>query len=163
MNICKENSVIKPLPDDSLFMEKETIWRLPLNQEFRTFFANNNGGIPIHDGFVFNQHSYAIVRFLCILRDPNAAGVLGEYDIDVVESEIGERLTDNEDLVGMEVVPIGELFGGDYICLDFRKDINHPEVCIWFHEESDDFDPVTQKVANSFTEFLSMLKEPEED
>ena len=32
-----------------------------------------------------------------------------------------ERLTSNEDLIGCELLPIAELFAGDYLCLDFTK------------------------------------------
>lgn len=81
----------------------------------------------------------------------------GWYDISVVESQIGERLTDNEDLIGIEVLPIAELFVGDYVCLDFRKGIEYPSVCVWSHEESGEFDPITYRIADSFSEFIDML------
>ena len=87
----------------------------------------------------------------------------GCYDILVVTTDIEMCLTEDGDKLGLTIVPIAALFAGELVCLDFRKDMDHPEVCIWFHEESEYLSPSTQKVANSFTEFLSMLKEPEED
>ncbi len=42
-----------------------------------------------------------IVSFLCILENAEHSE-FGFYDIDVVLSQIEERLTDNEDLVGCE-------------------------------------------------------------
>ena len=73
------------------------------------------------------------------------------------KSQIGERLTDNEDLIGVEVLPIAELFAGDYVCLDYRKSKEKPSICVWSHEESEDFAPVTYKVADTFSEFVEML------
>jgi len=57
------------------------------------------------------------------------------------------------------VLPIAELLGGDYLCLDFREDNEAPDVCVWDHEESDDFEPVTYRVAGSFSELAEMLVE----
>ena len=34
----------------------------------------------------------------------------------------------------------------------------NPQICVWDHEESGELDPVTYKVADSFTEFVSSLK-----
>jgi len=58
----------------------------------------------------------------------------------------------------LQLIPVGFLFAGDLLCLDFRKDETKPEMCVWYHEESKDFAPSTEKVANSFTDFLSILK-----
>ena len=85
-------------------------------------------------------------------------GLQGFYDISVVESQIGEMLTDNEDLIGIEVLPIAESSAGDYVCLDYRENENEPCVCVWSNEESDEFAPVTYRAADSFSEFIAMLK-----
>ncbi|MNP80048.1 SMI1 / KNR4 family protein [compost metagenome] len=58
----------------------------------------------------------------------------------------------------MNVVPIAALFSGDYLCLDCRG-TEEPAVVIWYHEESEEFSPVTQKVAPTISEFFEMLKE----
>ncbi len=96
-----------------------------------------------------------IVRFLGIIKDLSIEGA-GWYDIDVVESQIGERLTDNMDLIGIEILPIAELFSGDYLCLDLRD--SKGSVCVWFHEKSEEFRPVIERVADSFEEFLIKLR-----
>ncbi len=82
---------------------------------------------------------------------------IGIYDIAVVLSQIDTRLTDNPDLEGDELIPIASLFAGNYLCFDFTKDGENPSICIWDHEESDKFQPVTYKVADSFSEFIEML------
>lgn len=150
------NTIIQPMPSAELLAERERKWRLVLPTDYKDFIVNYNGGIPNEKSFESNMHGYAIQRFLCILKDvrenPN-----GCYDISVIESQIGERLTDNEDLIGVEVLPFAELFAGDYVCFDYRQDKNNPCVCVWSHEESGDFEPVTYKAANTFSEFVQML------
>jgi hypothetical protein len=153
----QENTIILPMPTVELLEEKEKKWKLMLPLDYRNFLLNYNGGIPNEKSFECNGHNYAVTRFLCILRDFHDTQ-LGWYDISVVESQIGERLTDNEDLIGVEVLPIVELFAGDYVCLDYRESKDNPTVCVWNHEESEDFSPVTYKASNSFTEFIERLK-----
>lgn len=117
----------------------------------------NNGAVPVTNKFILNNYDYVITRFLGILKDHHVED--GIYDIGVVLTMLEERLTSNEDLIGADLLPIAELFAGDYLCLDFRKSRIEPSVCVWYHEESGDFDPVTKKVADSFNEFLGMLME----
>ncbi|WP_203289910.1 SMI1/KNR4 family protein [Metabacillus sp. cB07] len=153
----KHNTIVKPLPTDELIKKHEKFWRLKLPESFLRFIKENNGA-EIDDGtFEYSNRGYAVERFLCMLDDieDNANGI---YDIDVVFTQIGERLTDNEDLLGAEVLPIASIFAGDFVCLDYRADKNNPSVCIWSHEESGEFDPVTYKVADSFSEFLNILE-----
>lgn len=152
----QDNTIIQPIPSAELLAEKERKWRLVLPTDYREFIVSYNGGIPNEKSFECNKHSYAVKRFLCILVNVQESSD-GWYDISVVESQIGERLTDNEDLIGVEVLPIAELFAGDYVCLDYREDRENPCICVWNHEESGDFEPVTYKVANTFSEFVQML------
>ncbi|WP_458122443.1 SMI1/KNR4 family protein [Paenibacillus sp. Z6-24] len=117
-----------------------------------------NGSSPIKDGFTSNNHGYMIDRFLCILK------VTGEqeneyYDIGVVRTQLEERIVVDEDFVGTELLPIAALFAGDFVCLDYRKNVDEPTVCVWNHEESSDLNPVTYEVSNTFEEFLGMLEE----
>lgn len=65
---------------------------------------------------------------------------------------------DIEDLIGVEVLPIAELFAGDYACLDFRENKETPTVCVWSHDNSEELAPVTYKAADSFSEFIDMPK-----
>lgn len=153
----QDNSIIKPTPSAELLAEKERKWRLVLPSDYKNFVMNYNGCIPNETAFECDGHEYAVTRFLCILKSFEESQY-GDYDISVVESEIGERLTDNEDLIGVEVLPIAELFAGDYACLDFRENKDKPTVCVWSHDNSEEFAPVTYKAADSFSEFIDMLK-----
>lgn len=121
------------------------------------FIKNYNAGVPVTNEFEFDNHLYAVERFLGFVKDYKTS-VLSDYDVAVVLSQIDTRLTDNPDLVGDEVIPIAMLFAGDYVCLDFRNNRITPEICIWYHEESEEFFPVTRKIAESFEEFVETLK-----
>lgn len=151
------NTVIQPTPSAEFLVEKERKWRLVLPTDYREFLEKYNGGIPEERSFEIKGNQYAINRFLCVLKNVNESPY-GWYDISVVESQIGERLTDNQDLVGIEVLPIAELYAGDYICLDFRENKDAPFVCLWSHEESGEFSPVTYRIADTFSTFIGMLK-----
>ena len=154
----QDNTIILPKPTEKLLLEQERNWRLKLPDDYKEFVMNYNGGIPEEKSFRCNDHNYEVIRFLCILKNVSNTKE-GWYDISVVESQIGERLTDNGDLIGIEILPVAELFGGDYACLDYRKNKEMPCVCIWSNDESGDFEPVTYKAANTFTDFISLLNQ----
>ena len=156
MQIKIENPIL-PIPNEELLLEEEKMWRVKLPFDYRDFLLNTNGGCPDKKEFRCQNHNYMIESFLCILQNSENREN-GFYDIDVVLSQIEDRLTDNEDLVGCELLPIAELFAGDYLCLDFTKNADNPFLCIWDHEKSDELEPVTYKVADSFSEFITLLE-----
>lgn len=155
MKIEKE-TIIYPLPSDELFERKEKFWRVTLPKDFVDFMKENNGGRPVDGVFVCKNHEYVIDRFLCFLKNPRE-NELGMYDMDVTLSQLEDRLTDNEDLIGADILPIAVLFAGDFVCLDFRKDRKQPNVVVWNHEESGELEPVTYYVASTFSEFITMV------
>lgn len=157
MNI-KEESIIRPLPTLELVTEKEKKWRINLPEEYKEFILQYSGAIPCYKSFSCSEGNYKVERFLCILKDLNE-NEFGWYDISVVESQIGERLTSNEELIGIELLPIAKLLKNDYLCLDFGKSELNPSVCVWSNEESGEFEPVTYWVANNFEDFCNLLKE----
>jgi hypothetical protein len=152
-----QSTIALPLPTDELFMKKEKFWRVKLPKDFVDFLKENNGGRPIDGVFKFNSYEYAIDRFLCLLNTPRDNS-LGIYDIDVTLTQLEDRLTDNEDLIGADILPIAVLFAGDFVCLDFREDRENPIVVVWNHEESAELEPVTYIVASTFSDFISMVK-----
>lgn len=154
--IIQENTIIYPTPSNELLVEKEKKWRLVLPFDYKQFIMQYNGGIPNKKLFKYNKRNYIVTRFLCILTNVQETQY-GWYDISVVESQIGDRLTYNEDLIGIEILPIVQLCAGDYVCLDFRQSKNNPSVCVWSHEESDEYNPITYKITDSFSEFIEML------
>ncbi|ADH05623.1 MULTISPECIES: SMI1/KNR4 family protein [Bacillus] len=145
-------------PNDELIESFEEYCEIKLPNDFIDFLKKYNGSIPITNVFSHEKNELLIERFLCLLEDPEDDDENGWYDIEVVLSDIDTRLTDDEDLTGINIIPFAVLFAGDFLCLDFReKEI--PSVVVWYHEESEELNPVTSEVADNFSEFLSMLKE----
>jgi len=128
----KRDTVVKPLFSEGLIKKHEKFWRLTLLNSFLNFIKENNGVKVEEEAFECNNSCYVIERFLCIVDDIETYSI-GNYDIDVVFSQIGEGLTANEGLLGAELLPIASTFTGDFVCLDFRTDQNTPSVCIWSH------------------------------
>ena len=156
----KEGTIIKPLPSEEDISEEERAWRVNLPTAYKEFIKRYGGGIPIERAFLCKEdnHEYAIDRFLCICPDYET-NKLGMYDIGVTWTQIEDRLSDNPDLIGVDMLPIAVLFAGDFLCLDFKNTKVKPSVCVWSHEESDEDSPVTYYVADSFEEFCKLLTE----
>lgn len=131
--------------------------RLP--DDYLEFLVKYNGAIPVKGSFDCNNHSYFIERFFCLLDNElrDQRDDIGWSEIRVVLTEFEGYLLEDEDMTGTELVPIALLFAGNMVCLDFRKDPNHPSVCVWDYYKSAELSPVTYKAADSFTEFLNML------
>lgn len=153
-----KNGSILPTPSEERIESFEDYCGIELPAEFKDFLRNSNGAIPIINVFSHNGREYLVERFLCLIEEPQSDDVNGWYDIEVILSQIDTRLTDDEDLVGANVIPFASLFAGDFVCLDFRNG-KTPSVLVWFHDESEDFNPVTVEVAKSINEFFNMLKE----
>ena len=154
----QNQSIIYPLPTDALLQEREVAWRVKLPDDYKKFIMRNNGFRPSKNLFSLRNRSFLIERFLCILENTKD-NPLGMYDIDVVMSQLDERLFVHEDILGFELVPIAALFGGDFVCLNYVNETENPSICIWYHEESYDLEPAIEFLANNFTEFLAMLQD----
>ena len=154
----QDQSIIYPLPTDVLLQEREVAWRVKLPDDYKEFIKSENGLIPSKRYFHFGDNEKVIDRFLAILA------ISGEkleevYDIGVVSTQLEGRIVFDEDYVGMQLIPIAALFGGDFVCLNYVKDSENPSICIWYHEESYELEPAVEFVANNFAEFLDMLQD----
>ena len=154
----QDQSIIYPLPTDALLQEREVVWRVKLPDDYKEFIKNENGLIPSKRYFHFRHNEKVIDRFLAILA---ISGEKSEeaYDIGVVSTQLEGRIVFDEDSVGMQLIPIAALFGGDFLCLNYAEEAEHPSICIWYHEESYELEPAIEFVANNFTEFLAMLQD----
>ena len=154
----QDQSIIYPLPTDALLQEREAAWKVRLPEDYQEFIKNENGLIPSKRYFHFGNNEKVIDRFLAILA------ISGEkpeevYDIGVLSTQLEGRIVFDEDYVGMQLIPIAALFGGDFVCLNYVKDSENPSICIWYHEESYELEPAIELVANNFAEFLDMLQD----
>ena len=155
MNI-KANSIIHENVSQRI-RKVEEYSKIKFPDSYVDFIKKYNVGVPINNQFLCNKHFYAIERFLGFINEYKTSP-FGNFDIAVVLSQIDTRLTDNPNLIGDELIPIASLFAGDYVCLDYRKSKKNSSICVWNHEESEDFAPVTYPVANNFSEFIEMLE-----
>lgn len=152
----KEQTIISPMPTDALLHEREVAWRVKLPDDYKEFIKKENGIIPSKRYFHSGNNEKVIDRFLAILA------ISGEkteeaYDIGVVSTQLEGRIVFDEDNVGMQLIPIAALYGGDFLCLNYVEDPDNPNICIWYHEESYELEPAIEFLANNFTEFLAML------
>jgi hypothetical protein len=152
----KEQAIISPMPTDALLHGREVAWRVKLPDDYKEFIKKENGIIPSKRYFHFGNNEKVIDRFLAILA---ISGEKAEeaYDIGVVSTQLEGRIVFDEDNVGMQLIPIAALYGGDFLCLNYVEDPDNPNICIWYHEESYELEPAIEFLANNFTEFLAML------
>lgn len=152
MNIKKET--ILPPPSAKRIKEFESFHRVKLPLEFIDFIKSSNGGTPSKLVIKADGEDRFIERFLCLLDDPRNEAVHGQYEISVVIAQIEDRLTDDEEQIGTTLIPFAALFGGDFLCMDFRQQSNNPSIVLWDHNESDELAPVTYDTASSMSSFL---------
>ncbi|MGX7419208.1 SMI1/KNR4 family protein [Carnobacterium gallinarum] len=154
---AKEDSIL-PAPTEKLIEDVEKYYRMKLPLTYKSFLNNYNGVIPITNTFKVEGNEYIIERFLSLLGDEINESEYGWTDIEVVISQISERLTNDGNQIGKKIIPIGALFAGDFVCLDYRTNPEQPCISIWYHAESDEFSPITKWVADDFDSFIGLLK-----
>ena len=150
---------VLPVPSKEIIQKFERYYKVKLPGAYVEFLGDYNGAVPEDGEFSFSNHKYYVERFLCLLENSvrDEMEDISWSEIRVTITELDERLIDDEELVGMNVIPIAVLFAGDYICLDYRENSVQPSICIWYHEGSEEFAPCTKKIANSFNEFLELI------
>ena len=157
--MCQQNqSIIYPLPTDTILQEREVAWRVKLPDDYKEFIKKENGVIPLKRYFHFENNEKVIDRFLAILAI-SGEKTEEDYDIGVVSTQLEGRIVFDEDNVGMQLIPIAALYGGDFLCLNYVEDSENPNISIWYHEESYELEPVIEFLAKNFTEFLAMLQD----
>lgn len=144
-------------PSDEKLQWFESIYRVKLPRSFRATLCEGNGGMPMNNTFVVNGRERLIERLLCLIDEPENDPKNGWADITVVLTQVDDRLIDDKNLIGMNVIPIAAVFGGDLLCLDYRSRKTEPTVALWDHERSESFRPHLEKVADSFDEFERVL------
>ena len=158
----EEGSIYFPTPNDSAIANFEKRWRIVLPKDYKTFLQKYNLAIPIAKSFDYLGHGYFVVRFCGMIEEiKKARKEESDFDIDVIDAQLDDRLSEDRHSNETALMPIAELFAGDLLCMDFRNGSSNPTICIWYHEDSGYFSPSTGTIANTFSEFLSMLYEEE--
>ncbi|ACZ07320.1 SMI1 / KNR4 family [Sebaldella termitidis] len=151
-----KKSIVYPLPSNERIADFEKAYRIEFPSEYKDFLKKYNGATLLTNILKIRDFEYIVERFLCLLDEPNENKIDGWYDLSVVLTQLDDRLIEDEDMVGMNIIPIASMFAGNFICLDYRNN-SDPEIVIWFHEESGEFSPVTDKIADSINDFFNML------
>jgi hypothetical protein len=149
---------IQPPPSQQRLEKLARYFRVIWPSDYLLFLKSYNGGEPEFAYFPFRRNDRVIEFFLPILDDIHDEDGPAWKDVAVVITEIEGRLTDTPDILGNPIIPIAHLFAGDFLCLDFRKSKDRPVVAVWDHEQSGKFSPVLYPVADSFGEFLKLVK-----
>ena len=149
----KDDTVL-PAPTTATLDWFESAHKFVFPEAFKKVLNHYNGGTPENPFFMQGFRERMIECFLPILEDPGDDSKNGAYDISVVLTQLDERIVSDLDYTGYEIVPIAALFGGDFVCMDFRENPKAPTIVVWDHEMSDDLSPVVELVSNSMDEFL---------
>jgi hypothetical protein len=149
-----------PPPSEDRIRWFEESYRVKLPSEYLELLRTANGAVPRDRVFSQGHKERSIERFLPLLEAPGDNREMGWYDLTSVLTQLDARLVDREDLVGMNVIPIAALFGGDFVCLDYRGGGAAPTVAVWDHEQSEELAPHLEEVADSFESFLRVLDKP---
>jgi len=141
-------------PSDERLKKFQAFHRIKFPVSFVELIKRANGAKFQNENVTCGGESRLVERLLCLLDHPRSTPIAGQYEISVVIAQIEERLTDDDEQMGTTLIPFAVLFGGDFLCLDYRGGKVEPSVVLWDHEESDELEPVTYDVSRSFDEFL---------
>src|SRR5262249_2717428 len=119
MNIRKGTAL--PTPSKLYIREFEDDNDIKLPRDYLDFLKTGHGAVPIQNVLRTKNNDKVVEFFLCFLENSSDDEENGWRDIDVVLTELGARICDDEDSVGNNIIPIAALFAGDFVCLDFRK------------------------------------------
>jgi hypothetical protein len=152
-----KSSSILERPTDATINSFENFCKVTLPSPFVEFIKQYNGAEPEKLIVRADNQERMIEKFLCLLQTPRMDSIQGPYDIRVVIAQIEDRLTDDENLVGTNVIPFAAVFGGDFLCLDYRDAPQSPSIVLWDHDESDELQPVTYPVSTNIEDFLKLI------
>jgi hypothetical protein len=145
-----ESGSAAPAFEDRYVAEVETEVGVKFPASFLALMRTSNGGKPRQGLFDFDDNEKIVERFLSFVEDYKVDR-LGMYDIEVVWSQIEDRLDEG-------VCPFASVFAGDFLCFDCRHE-GEPSVALWGHDVFGDGIPELVPVADTFEQFLDMLRE----
>ena len=143
-----EPGTVAPPPTGTYVKKKERMLDHTFDPVFLAFLQTHNGCVPKQRLFKVGHEEKILERFLGLLPDYED-NALGAYDIGVVWSDIEDRLNEH-------LVPFAVVFAGDFLCFDHEEG-SPPRVVLWNHELSEEDEPATSPVADSFEALLAML------
>ncbi|MCS1350310.1 SMI1/KNR4 family protein [Mechercharimyces sp. CAU 1602] len=147
---------VKPI-DEQKIKEIESELKVKFPKAFVSCVRDNNGGRPeTHTVYDLGRRKGKVFGELFdFYWTDDGLSIIEAHEISIDENELPE-----------EIIPFGIDPAGDFFCFDYRHLINdEPIVVLYNHDREydpgDEGDSLT-KIADSFSDFLSMLYEPEE-
>ncbi|MDP2193196.1 MAG: SMI1/KNR4 family protein [Alphaproteobacteria bacterium] len=119
----------------------ENFLNYKLPSDYKKFLIEINGGVPLKKYFIYNQTGSSLKCFF---------GINKHKDFNLIKF-----YNDYKDIIPSDIIPIGQDEGGNILLLAVSGK-NYG--CIFYL----DHDQPIQIIANSFDEFLSMLKSEDE-
>lgn len=130
--ICTD---VKPISDELAIDKIEDKYDIDFSKEFKTFFLENNGGIPINNIFEVNGKEYEIRCFLSFNK--------GEYNsINIPLASFWEETKG-------KIIPIAKDSSDCYYCIN----IENGKVYFW-----DKDDNLYYCIAQTLPEFLEIIQ-----
>jgi len=59
----------------------------------------------------------------------------------------------------MHLIPFAEVFGSDFLVLDYRENASEPSVGLWYHELSEVLAPMVVQCGRTLHDFLAALED----
>jgi hypothetical protein len=139
---------------DNAINAVEKALKLKLPATYICLMKQCDAGVPQDTDFEYFDVSYG--KYI-----EQAIGVF--LGIEAAEYTVLGTFQDPPEFFPDGLIAFAETGNGDYICFDYRqgKDNPDPPIVYWNHEA--DIGKDVSFVANTFEEFLGMLKEPEEE
>jgi hypothetical protein len=137
--------------DDAVISRVESALGHRFPEDYRQMIGSHHGGLPSPSDFFYDDPDYGEAE--------GTAGEVLSYD----DHEPGNILRVNDDLKSQlppDVVAITHDGGGNFVAFDYRTSSADPTVVYWLHEKPIDRSVVP--LANTWTEFLDQLHEPED-
>lgn len=155
--VMVEGTSAKP-PRKYYIESTEEMTGLEFPADWIEFLYKNNGGVPERKFFKLEEDVGVVTTFLCLDAEYKTSET-GETDVGVVWSQIEERLSEFQ-------LPFAATFGGDFLLFEFEGEdgeiVDVPTVVLWNHDLSEEDEPVTSHVSDSFSSFLDMLSDKED-
>ncbi|MES2902398.1 MAG: SMI1/KNR4 family protein [Pseudomonadota bacterium] len=133
---------------DAYLQEVEDALGTTFPESYANFLRSTNGGVPVAKYFDIGTNVKVVERFLSLVEHYKTDD-FGIYDVEVVWSQIDDRLDDG-------VWPFAIAFAGDFLCFDGRSG-DRQSVVLWDQDRSDIDSPHLIPIAPDFDSFLKML------
>lgn len=147
----------KSAPDQDEISRIEEYFGVRFPQEYLNCAKTNNGGHPSPDCFGFGMEQNSI-SYLHLLSHDDDYGIVKSYEA-------------AKGIMPDGIVPFADDPFGNMICFDYRESKSNPKIVFWDYEKAcielektdGDYTKALKYICESFSDFIDMLHEYEEE